>query len=114
LAISVVLGGVVFQNSMENQAPNLRAGIPANITELLSGKNAAANAMITRTLTDPIQSRAVKDAFSVSLRNLWIMYLCFSFCGIIASLFVAKAVLSKEHSETITGLKEKDNNATTT
>ncbi|RFU34135.1 hypothetical protein B7463_g2228, partial [Scytalidium lignicola] len=111
LAISVVLGGVVFQNSMDNQASNLRAaGIPVNITELLSGKNAAANVMITRALTDPIQSRAVKDAFSISLRNLWIMYMCFSFCGIIASLFVAKAVLSKEHSETITGLKEKEDN----
>ncbi|KAF8846808.1 putative MFS transporter [Acephala macrosclerotiorum] len=108
LAISVVLGGVVFQNSMDNQASNLRAaGIPANITELLSGKNAAANAMITHALTDPIQSRVVKGAFSVSLRNLWIMYTCFSFCGIIASLFVTRAVLSKEHSETITGLKEK-------
>lgn len=116
LAISVVLGGVVFQNSMDNQASHLRAaGIPANITELFSGKNAAANSMINRTLTDPIQSKAVKRAFSISLRNLWIMYTCFSFCGIIASLFVAKAVLSKEHSETITGLKEtKDNNAPTT
>jgi Major Facilitator Superfamily len=115
LAISVVLGGVVFQNSMDSQASNLRAaGIPANITELLSGRNAAANAMITRNLTDPIQSRAVKDVFSVSLRNLWIMYTCFSFCGIIASLFVVKAVLSKEHSETITGLKgKKDNTART-
>ena len=111
LAISVVLGGVVFQNSMDNQASSLRAaGILANITELLSGENAAANAMLTRTLNDPIQIRAVKDAFSVSLRNLWIMYTCFSFCGIIASLFVAKAVLSKEHSETITGLKDKKDN----
>ncbi|KUJ19724.1 MFS general substrate transporter [Mollisia scopiformis] len=108
LAISVVLGGVVFQDSMDTQASNLRAaGISANITGLLSGKNAAANAMITHTLTDPVQNRAVKDAFAVSLRNLWIMYTCFSFCGIIATLFVAKAVLSKEHSETITGLKEK-------
>jgi EmrB/QacA subfamily drug resistance transporter len=113
LAISVVLGGVVFQNSMNNQASSLRAaGIPANITELLSGKNAAANVMITRTLTDPIQKRAVQDAFSVSLRNLWIMYAAFSFCGIIASLFIAKSVLSKEHSETITGLKEEKDDKT--
>jgi EmrB/QacA subfamily drug resistance transporter len=115
LAISVVLGGVVFQNSMNNQASSLRAaGIPANITELLSGKNAAANAMIARTLSDPIQKRVVVDAFSVSLRNLWIMYTAFSFCGIIASLFIAKAVLSKEHSETITGLKEHKENQTPT
>ncbi len=92
---------------MDNQASNLRAaGIPGNV-ELLSGKNAAANAMITHALTNPIQGRVVKDAFSVSLRNLWIMYTCFSFCGIIASLFVTRAVLCKEHSETITGFKEK-------
>ncbi|KAH8807333.1 DNA repair protein RAD50 [Xylogone sp. PMI_703] len=108
LAISVVLGGVVFQNSMDNQASNLRAaGIPADITELLSGKNAAANVMITHTVTDPIQSRAIKNAFSISLRNLWIMCMCFSFCGMVASLFVAKAVLSKEHTETVTGLADK-------
>ncbi|TAQ88678.1 hypothetical protein B7494_g3013 [Chlorociboria aeruginascens] len=108
LAISIVLGGVVIQNSMDSQTSNLRAaGIPANITELLSGKNAAANAMITHTLTNSVQKRAVKDAFSASLRNLWIVYTCLSFCGIIASLFVTKAVLSKEHSETITGLKGK-------
>lgn len=111
LAISVVLGGVVFQNSMENQASGLRAaGVPTNVTALLSGKNAAANAMIAHTLTDPVHKQAVVDAFSISLRNLWIMYTCFSFCGIIASLFIAKAVLSKEHSETITGLKKEKNN----
>jgi EmrB/QacA subfamily drug resistance transporter len=111
LAISVVLGGVVFQNSMNNQASTLRAaGIPANITELLSGRNAAANVMIARSLSDSIQKRAVVDAFSFSLRNLWIMYTGFSFCGIIASLFISKAVLSKEHIETITGLKEKSSN----
>jgi EmrB/QacA subfamily drug resistance transporter len=110
LAISVVLGGVVFQNSMENQGPNLRAaGIPANIMEQISGRNAAANTMISRSLDDPVQIKAVKDAFSLSLRNLWIMYTCFSCCGIIASFFVARAVLSKEHNETITGLKEKHN-----
>jgi Na+/melibiose symporter-like transporter len=108
LAISVILGGVVFQNSMDKQANHLRAaGIPANVTELLSGKNAAANSMITHTLANPIQSRIVKDAFSASLRNLWIMYTCFSFCGIVASVFVTSAVLSEEHNETVTGLKEK-------
>ncbi len=107
LAISVVIGGVIFQNSMDNQASNLQAaGIPYNIIELLAGKNATANTMIARNLTDPIQNKAIKDAFSISLSNLWILYTCVSFCGIVASLFVAKAVLSEEHNETITGLKE--------
>lgn len=115
LAISVVLGGIVFQNSMDNQAANLRAaGIPANLTALFSGENAAANVMIIPSLTNPTQSRAVQDAFSASLRNLWITCMCFSFCGIIASLFVAKATLSKEHSETITGIQEKKDNNTAT
>lgn len=109
LAISIVLGGVVFQNSMDNQSSKLRAaGVGTNITELLSGKNAAANAMITRTLSNPVQNKAVVDAFSDSLRNLWIMYTCFSFGGILASLFVTKAVLSKDHQETVTGIKPKE------
>ena len=106
-SLSIVLGGVVFQNGMELQIPQLKqAGLSQKDTELLSGNSAAANVMVTATLTDPAQKLAVKKAFAFSLRNIWIMVTCFSACGIVASAFIAKAVLSEEHVETKTGLKQ--------
>jgi MFS family permease len=108
LAISVILGGVVFQNSMDNQSGRLRAaGIPPNLLQLLTGKNAAANTHIASTLKDPVQKRAVEDAFANSMRNMWIMYTCFAFLGVVSAVFVKSKKLSLEHTETVTGLKEK-------
>jgi hypothetical protein len=109
-ALSIIIGGVVFQNGMETKAGQLRmAGLPANITDQLTGSFAAANVPLIGTITDSAQKWAVKEAFAWSIRNLWIMYTCVSACGIIASLFVTKMVLSKIHTETRTGIeKESD------
>ncbi len=108
LSVSVILGGVVFQNSMDSRAPHLRAaGIPHNITELLTGKQAAANVMIPSTLTDPVQRQAAREAFAWSMRNMWIMYMGFSFLGVVSGRWVKGRTLSREHKETVTGLKEK-------
>jgi EmrB/QacA subfamily drug resistance transporter len=107
LSISVILGGVVFQNSMDTRRSSLvAAGIPPNITALLTGKEAAAHVMIPSTLSDPVQREAAKQAFAWSMRNMWIMYTCFSFLGIVSGLFVKRRILSREHKETVTGLKE--------
>ena len=108
LSISIILGGVVFQNSMDTRAPHLRtAGISPNTTELLTGKNAAAHVTIPATLEDPVQRAAAKEAFAWSMRNMWIMYTCFSFLGVVSGWWVKRRTLSKEHKETVTGLKEK-------
>lgn len=114
-AMSVVIGGVVFQNGMDTQVPDLRAaGLPRNITDPLSGGAAAANVMIIGTITDPTQALAVKQAFAWSVRNIWILCTCISACGVVASAFITRQVLSKEHVETKTGLKEKRSVATET
>ena len=103
---SVVIGGVVFQNSMNLQAGKLmRAGLPMELSREFSGRAAAANVILISSIKDAGQQRAVKDAFAWSLHNLWILTTCISAVGIVASAFVTKDVLSKEHTETITGLK---------
>jgi hypothetical protein len=109
-ALSIIIAGVVFQNGMQNRAGGLRAtGLPTNITDQLTGSSAAANVMLVSTVVDPIQKLAIKEAFAWSIRNMWIMYTCISACGIVASLFVTKQVLSKVHTETRTGIdKETD------
>jgi hypothetical protein len=107
--LAVVIGGVLFQSGMDHQLPALReAGLPANITALLSGDNAMANAKIVADISDQTQQFAVKQAFAWSLRNLWIMCACMSGVGILASGFIARKALSKEHQETKTGLGNED------
>ena len=107
LALSVVIGGVVFQNGMERRAPKLRAaGMPESVVSQLSGASAAANVMVVASIEDQPQKAVVKEAFAWSLRNMWILYTAVAFLGCVASCFVGKQVLSKEHTETKTGLKK--------
>lgn len=105
-SLSIVVGGVVFQNSMESRAPLLRAsGLNSNTTLALS-RSSAANVMLISTIQDPRQILAAKEAFAWSLRNVWILSCCLSAAGLVASVFLVKQVLSREHTETKTGLKE--------
>lgn len=105
LSLGVILGGIVFQQSMDLKQSQFRAaGLPAAIIEDLSGKNAGSNVLIVRTLP-PAQELLVKEAFAWSIRNMFIMFTGFAACGMVASIFVRRKRLSKEHRETITGLK---------
>ena len=78
-----------------------------NVTDALAGGHAAANVMIIGKITDEGQRMAVKEAFVSSLRNMWIFTTCVAAAAVVASAFVRKGVLSREHVETKTGIKEK-------
>ncbi|OQV01093.1 hypothetical protein CLAIMM_06502 [Cladophialophora immunda] len=82
-------------------------GLPPSIVEELSGRNAGANVMVGKSLP-PAQELAVKEAFAWSIRNMFIMFTCLGALGVFASFFVVKTKLSKEHRETITGLKKEE------
>lgn len=104
-SLSLVLGGVVFQNSIDLQVPILLTeGVPVSVVSLLSGGGAAANVMIVSTMSDLGHQQAVKDAFVWSLRNMWIMYACLSALACLSCIFIHKRILGKEHTETKTGL----------
>jgi low affinity Fe/Cu permease len=110
-ALSVVICGVIFQNSMDTQASKLSLppiSLPSNVTEKLGGGKAAANVMLIGMIEDERQQRAVKDAFVWSLRNMWIFVTSVAALAVLASVFVRHSVLGKEHVETKTGLKEKE------
>jgi len=107
LALSVIICGVVFQNSMGRQTSHLvAAGVPDSIVKLLSGKEAAANVMVASGVTDPVLKLAIKEAFASSIRNMFITTTAFSSIGIVAGAFVVHGNLSKEHVETVTGIKK--------
>lgn len=131
-SISVVIGGVVFQNAMQQQLPALRQALGTSTANLLSGRSAGANVMIVRRLP-PAQREVAKAAFAQSLRKLWILYVAMSAAGIIVSAFISgfypsshlrrikekpfllirvratgRQTLSKVHHKTPTGLKAGD------
>ncbi|KIN03525.1 hypothetical protein OIDMADRAFT_118289 [Oidiodendron maius Zn] len=107
-SLSIVIFGVIFQNSMDNQIKSLSMppiNLSPNITEQLSGGAAAANVMLVGKIQDPIQKFAVKVAFASSLRNMWIFCTCLAALTALSALFIKKLHLSKEHVETKTGIK---------
>lgn len=110
-SLSIVIGGVIFQNSMDLQVSSLASppiNLPSNITSVLSGGAAAANVMVVSMIQDPAQKFAVKEAFAWSLRNMWIFYTCISALAVVASAFIERQVLSKEHVETRTGIQKEE------
>jgi hypothetical protein len=109
-SLSVVICGVIFQNGMDLKAAQLSkppVSLGKNVTDALAGGNAAANVMIIGRIAEEGQRMAVKEAFVWALRNMWIFTTCVAAVAVLASVFVRKSVLSREHVETKTGLKEK-------
>ncbi|KAK5121878.1 hypothetical protein LTR85_004449 [Meristemomyces frigidus] len=106
-SMSIVIGGVVFQNGMKARAATLRStGLDESTVAAFSGGQAAASVEIIGTIQDDAQRRAVLDAFAGSLRNIWIMYTCIAAVGLVAAGFIKQTNLSKEHTETKTGIPQ--------
>jgi hypothetical protein len=116
-ALSVVICGVIFQNGMDLKAAQLGrppVSLGNNVTDGLAGGHAAANVMIIGMIESEVQRMAVKEAFVWSLRNMWIFTTAIATIAVVASAFIRKSVLSREHVETKTGLKEKAKEVVTT
>ena len=102
-SISVVIGGVIFQNGMQKQLSTLLASLPASIAHELGGGSAGANTAVVSALP-PAQRLAAVEAYTQSLRTMWIFYTCIGALGIAASFCIGKNTLSKSHETTKTGL----------
>lgn len=73
LTISVVIGGTIFMNSMDDRAAVLgAAGLSPNLLHDLSGENAMANVMLGATVENKTWELAIKTAFAWATRNMWI------------------------------------------
>jgi MFS family permease len=106
-SVSIVLGGVIFQNQMQAHYEHLRSVLPSNIAQKFSGDAAAANVRLIRTLT-AAQSRVVKSSYAKSLSAMWILYCSIAALGLVMSMFITKEKLSTEHIETKTGLEKSE------
>lgn len=103
-SISVVVGGVVFQNRMQAQQTELLALLGPDIARLLTGANAAASVGLVAKLPGR-EGEIARGAYWNSMRTMLIMYAAVAGLGLFISFFVGSRKLSKEHEEHKTGLR---------
>jgi hypothetical protein len=86
--ISIVVGGVIFQNDLAHRGLN---GIgPGGVFASIGS----------------IRSDGVRKMYGMALQRMWVLYVCTSAVGLVAALFIRSKKLSKEHKETDTGLQK--------
>ncbi|KAJ5115965.1 Efflux pump dotC [Penicillium angulare] len=106
-SISVVLGTVVYQNIMSQQAGKLTASIGAELTKEISTSFAGSSKALIQSLTES-QRKVVLESFTFALSRMWILYTAVAGIGFIASLFIRHRELSKTHTVQKTGLAEQE------
>lgn len=102
-SISVVIGGVIFQNGMQKKRALLASALPARIAQQLSGGSAGSNTAVVASLP-PAQRMVATMAYTESLRTMWIFYVCIAAAGLAASLFIGKYTLDQKLEVHKTGL----------
>lgn len=103
-SISIVIGGVVFNNVMNSQQGRLRSVLGPKLAQAFNGKSAAAS--ITRVDSLPAnQKQVVRAAYWSALQKMFILYACVAFVGLLISLWIRQTKLSQQHTEHKTGLQ---------
>ncbi|KAI3319635.1 MFS general substrate transporter [Xylariaceae sp. AK1471] len=108
-SISIVIGGVVFQNGMQKQYPTLLAELGPELANQLSGGSAGANVGLVASLQGE-QGRVARDAFWHSLQEMFIVFTAIAAVGLVISPFIGRRKLSNQHTEYKTGLQNLDKN----
>lgn len=106
-AMSVVLGGVVFQNELSNRQPELERVLGPELAAQFAGSSFGSTTGLLKTLP-PRQKQALDEAYAGSLSKMWIFYTAFAGLLIFVGLFITKVELSKEHTTTKTGIEEQE------
>jgi EmrB/QacA subfamily drug resistance transporter len=104
VSISVVIGGVVFQNEMQKQYPDLLQSLGPELANELSGQSAGGSVTIVASLQGQ-EGAVAKSAYWNSLRTMYIMYTAMSGLGLALSPLIGQRTLTKEHKDFKTGLK---------
>jgi hypothetical protein len=98
-SISVVIGGVVFQNTIQDYSDKLSAVLGnASLAGDFSAANATSSVLVVHTL-DSLQQDAVKEMYVAGLREMWKMYAGIAGCGLVAALLMKKHTLAEPESE---------------
>lgn len=108
-SVSVVIGGVIFQNAMKKRESTLIAATNQQIGPELGGGGAGAAASVVKSLPEPGR-QTVRGVYVASLREMWIFFVCIAAIGLVVSLTIKKTKLSKTHEVTKTGLAAEEQN----
>ncbi|KAJ4324686.1 hypothetical protein N0V84_003811 [Fusarium piperis] len=103
-AISIVIGGVVFNNRMQAQQDKLRKALGSKLAKMLSGSSASSNVLTVAELQGE-EGRVARGAFLAALKTMYIMFAVFAGLGLLASLFIKQRKMSRDHQEHKTGLQ---------
>ncbi|RMJ18022.1 hypothetical protein CDV36_002278 [Fusarium kuroshium] len=103
-AISIVIGGVVFNNKMEAQQDKLRKALGPKLAKMLSGSSASSNVFTVAELQGE-KGKVARGAFLTALKTMYIMFAVFAGLGLVASLFIKQRQMSRDHEEHKTGLQ---------
>ncbi|KAI0097800.1 major facilitator superfamily-domain-containing protein [Hypoxylon sp. NC0597] len=106
-AMSVVFGGVIFQNRMAAGSAKIEAALPSGLASQVLGGEASGALNIIPTLPEE-QRQIVVGVYNESLRVEWIFYTALGGIGLILSMLISKQVLSREHKIHKTGLETQE------
>lgn len=108
-AISVVVGGVIFDNQIGKMRTALASELPANVVQALTSGGAGAATTLVNQLPGP-QKQIAQTAYADALRPIWYLYVTLAFVAILVAFIIGKHELSREHEETETGLQAEEAN----
>jgi len=108
-AISVVIGGVIFQNGMMKRENTLRDALNQATAQQIGGGGAGSATGIVKALPEPGRHIA-RGVYVDSLRTMWIFYVSISACGLVAAALIGRKTLNKSHEVQKTGLAEEEKN----
>jgi MFS family permease len=106
-SVSVVLGGVIFQNVLSKKGPELARQLGPQVAARLSGSRLEASTTFVKNLP-PAQKLVIDQAITSSMRTMYIFYTVIGVFGLFLSLFISKKALSNVHEKSRTGLAEQE------
>jgi len=106
-SMSVVLGGVVFQNIISKKGPQLERQLGPQVAAHLSASRLESSTNYIKSLP-PAQKVIADQAITSSLRTMFIFYTAIGAFGLFLSLFIKKKELSNVRQKATTGLEEQE------
>lgn len=106
-AMAVVLGTVVYQNVLRQQAPSLEQKVGPEIANEVSSSFSGSQKSLIASL-EPAQRSAVLETFTFTLSRMWIFYTAFVAFALVLTFFIRPVTLNKSHQFAKTGLEEQE------
>jgi hypothetical protein len=106
-AMSLVFGGVIFQNRVAAQSDKITSVLPSDLAAEILGAAESTALNIIPTLREDWRL-VVVDVYTESIRAEWIFYTAIGAVAILLSLLISKQFLSTDHKIHRTGLETQE------